>query len=201
MVSRTPPKLATAILKHLSTDDALAGDLREQYASGKSASWYWLQVLSLIIVGEPRHSVLVVRGVLVGLITFRVGRVVADPISDLVMGRWVLDWLIVHLGSHPFVMLWAVQLWMRPLQAATYLICGWVVAKTHQRSAPIVLSVVMALLLVRAALLTVQWLAHQWHTYGRIAYPGVEIAFTALPLLVLVGGWIAIRSEPRTQTA
>jgi hypothetical protein len=47
--SRTPPKLATAILNRLvPAHDALAGDLREAYVAGKSRSWYWGQVLAVV---------------------------------------------------------------------------------------------------------------------------------------------------------
>jgi hypothetical protein len=38
MMHRTPPKLATARLTRLSDNDALAGDLREAFLAGKSAS-------------------------------------------------------------------------------------------------------------------------------------------------------------------
>jgi len=43
---REPPQIATALLKRLSENEALAGDLREAYENGKSRSWYWRQVLT-----------------------------------------------------------------------------------------------------------------------------------------------------------
>ena len=47
--TRTPPKLATTLLKHLGPrNDALAGDLREAYEAGKSRRWYWGQVITII---------------------------------------------------------------------------------------------------------------------------------------------------------
>jgi len=191
---REPPALATTLFRCLVANDSLDGDLREAYAQGKSAWWYWRQVLSAIIVGGPRRSVLVVRGLVFGWIVLRVCGAIAAPISRVVMGGWVLDWMIVHLGSHPFVMLWATQLWWRPVTAATYLVCGWLVARTHARSADIILAVLMAPVLIASALSTVEYLVTQHRAYGHVAYPNFEIAFTMLPFLLFVGGWLATRS-------
>jgi hypothetical protein len=46
-----PPAVATWLLEHLTsrrTNDALAGDLLEEFTHGRSASWYWRQVLLAI---------------------------------------------------------------------------------------------------------------------------------------------------------
>jgi hypothetical protein len=50
---RKPPKLATWLLQQLGSGyhtDSLAGDLIEQFARGRSRSWYWWQVLIAILV-------------------------------------------------------------------------------------------------------------------------------------------------------
>ena len=49
-----PPTLATRLLERLASGphgDALAGDLIEQYRQGRSAAWYWRQVLLAILFG------------------------------------------------------------------------------------------------------------------------------------------------------
>jgi len=56
MKSSQPPRIAAWLLKHLWTEpysDALAGDLSEEYRRGRSAFWYWKQVL-IAIVGHNR---------------------------------------------------------------------------------------------------------------------------------------------------
>jgi hypothetical protein len=50
MTSRKPPKLAAALLRHLTADDgSLVGDLEEGFKSGKTSLWYWSQVLGIVL--------------------------------------------------------------------------------------------------------------------------------------------------------
>jgi hypothetical protein len=52
MKSSQPPSLATWVLEHLvrREDDALAGDLMEEFSQGRSNRWYWYQVLAALLV-------------------------------------------------------------------------------------------------------------------------------------------------------
>jgi hypothetical protein len=48
-----PPSLATWLLEHLmpgDRNDALAGDLLEEFRNGRSTRWYWRQVLAAIAI-------------------------------------------------------------------------------------------------------------------------------------------------------
>ncbi|HUV68415.1 MAG TPA: hypothetical protein VMW15_02050 [Terracidiphilus sp.] len=54
MNRREPPPLATWMLEHLTAgdcNDALAGDLLEEFRSGRTTAWYWGQVLNAIGLG------------------------------------------------------------------------------------------------------------------------------------------------------
>jgi hypothetical protein len=54
MRASEPPPLATWLLNHLrhgDEDEALLGDLLEDFRRGRSAAWYWRQVLAAILVG------------------------------------------------------------------------------------------------------------------------------------------------------
>jgi hypothetical protein len=49
-----PPALATWLVEHMVSgvnNEALAGDLLEQFGQGRSAGWYWRQVIAAIFVG------------------------------------------------------------------------------------------------------------------------------------------------------
>jgi len=58
MKTINPPVIATWILEHLTPgdrNDALFGDLLEEFSSGRSASWYWRQVAAAIAIGYFRE--------------------------------------------------------------------------------------------------------------------------------------------------
>jgi hypothetical protein len=58
MKSSKPPVLATWVVEHMvpgGRNDALAGDLLEQFSQGRSARWYWRQVFGAMIVGFSKE--------------------------------------------------------------------------------------------------------------------------------------------------
>ena len=66
MTAREAPRLATILLERLGPDpETLVGDLAEEYIAGRSAAWYWRQVLGSIVIGAGRdlwtHKWLVVQ--------------------------------------------------------------------------------------------------------------------------------------------
>jgi hypothetical protein len=57
MSTTSPPRLAAWLLERLvsgAKKESLIGDLAEQYEHGRSAAWYWRQVLTAILVGTAR---------------------------------------------------------------------------------------------------------------------------------------------------
>src|SRR5580658_276016 len=59
MKSSKPPALATWLVEHLiprGKNEALAGDLLEQFGDWRSAAWYWRQVLVAILVRFSNES-------------------------------------------------------------------------------------------------------------------------------------------------
>lgn len=54
---RKPPSLATRIFERLGPDDdALFGDLLEEYGRGRSRAWYWSQVLASVALSASRRT-------------------------------------------------------------------------------------------------------------------------------------------------
>jgi preprotein translocase subunit SecY len=59
MTDRQPPTLATWLLtRAVRRNDALVGDLLEEYRRGRSAVWYWRQVLTAVVVGGTQATAL-----------------------------------------------------------------------------------------------------------------------------------------------
>jgi hypothetical protein len=59
MSRNSPPLLASWMLEHFTLgcrNEALTGDLLEEFRSGRSARWYWRQVLGAIIIGLSRAA-------------------------------------------------------------------------------------------------------------------------------------------------
>ena len=103
--------LATWILEHLtfgSHNEALSGDLLEEFRLGRSAGWYWRQVLSAVGVGVVSKC----RGYVLPLV-FAAGwsmfypvwqlSIWRDQLTQSVFDRWsALDWpysISLELGS------------------------------------------------------------------------------------------------------
>ncbi len=82
---REPPRLATRLLHALCHNEALVGDLVEEYRLGRSVTWYWRQAVIAIVVGGLVH----VRRLVVPLVSFAVGFLIAlafiGPIVEFTM--------------------------------------------------------------------------------------------------------------------
>jgi hypothetical protein len=134
-----PPAFATWLLRHLGSsphNDAIIGDLIEQYEQAPSSVWYWKQCLKAIAVGlfnECRgHKFETVRALLIGwavlFIYFKTFEAVRDLFAALQSWSrsWRHDWLLL-----PFFTLDAI------------LFCftaGWLIARLHRsRHVPMVL--------------------------------------------------------------
>ena len=111
----------------LSLDGALNGDLREERESGRSAVWYWKQVVIAVCVGTwgtiRDHKVLALRAVVTG---FAMEYLVGYFYTSIfwLMHRFHFKYPApLSLGD------WAMQLSLILLaQGAT----GWVVARAHR---------------------------------------------------------------------
>ena len=196
-----PPKHATALLKRLGPQNAaLAGDLWERYQFGQSRRWYWGQVVQAILRANELH--LVLRGVIVGWLTLYVLSRITAPFNRQVMGTWALDWLIVHLGSNPFVMWFAVT-WSFPAEIVRYILAGWIVGKTHPSCRRIAVSGFLITVLLLSGIRTVELFKLHEKAYGPFdRFAVVTLACGALdPLVIIAGGWIANSSRRRREVA
>ena len=187
------PVVATWLLKHFVDNEALAGDLVEEYRSGRSALWYWKQVLSGIVVTTASqlrtHKVLAVRAILLGW-------AVSYVTAHLIFGfpapfdyyiPWNLGRFLPHLFSGSF---WNFSYFYMFLPSLVFMPSGWVVARLHRPN--------MAMALAWAASVPIFALPELYrladdastnsrflpYLYRAVIYVGVEVASTLVGSLL-----------------
>src|SRR5215831_2947059 len=106
-----PPALATWLLEHThfgSAHSVIAGDLHEEFHRGRSAAWYWRQVLMAIVVGcasdVRHHPVLAIRAILITWVANYGALVLGREVMMELSGRHFLTpqlamWPICFLGG------------------------------------------------------------------------------------------------------
>jgi hypothetical protein len=141
-----PSRCRQFVLDRVALDPHLVGDLWEE-GERHGVWWFSRQVTAALCLNGcrdlRRHPWLAVRAIAVGCLTTTVCVWALRPVSRLMNG-WVLDQLIVNLGSHALVMLWATDLHAFPAIAATGVMAGWVVGRSHRGHAGIVVAVTIA---------------------------------------------------------
>lgn len=119
---RTSYAIAAWIFELLGLDDALAGDLLEEHALGRSGIWYWRQVLIAILISIYRdirdHKVLALRAVATGCAINSLWILLVNFLHP-----WVPPLAVMRVNplNHPLVMVILTQV-------AT----GWILARTHR---------------------------------------------------------------------
>ena len=135
------PRVATWLAERFLTSprrESLIGDLVEQYREGRSATWYWSQVLRAIVVSITEelaaHKLLALRAVAVGMIAtylLQMGPIVwvGVPAEDWVIRRVVN---CEATGGGFWCQFWVNQF---SFELVVYVACaltGWIVARLHR---------------------------------------------------------------------
>lgn len=119
MSIRRPPALAAWLLDRLGytrENPALAGDLLEEFQTGRSPAWYWRQAAMVILNGARRNAVVlqwyleaVAAGLLAEVLTayvlwrFQLPQRAPDPgLGILSSFKWLLFVIAVILGFNVF---------------------------------------------------------------------------------------------------
>jgi hypothetical protein len=123
---------AAWLLERLNLDPAIAGDLLEERANGRSGAWYWTQVSGVICInlwsGIRDHKLLALRAVAFGCA------------MNYGFHLLVVEFLAARLNLPEFAWYFIVLL--------TEILAGWVVARTHRAlPMPMVVAFVMWLVL------------------------------------------------------
>ena len=204
MRTSNPPIVATWLLERLYTSaksESLIGDLAECYGHGRSATWYWRQVLPAIALSfckEVRgHILLAIRAVVTGWAAFFMFRF----ISFGMLSRFHLDFqLVTHLGSATGIPLTWLIFWT-PIWIAS----GWFLAIHHRPHSAFMLLAFSASVLLWH-LQGLPWIIHLLFEaisnprfFPQIAFDLMEL--TLPPMCIVLGGLLAglSRSGPSAQ--
>jgi hypothetical protein len=70
MTGHTPSRMAAALLKLIACgNDALAGDLEEQFRTGRSTRWYWSQVAAIAVRSRRIQAAVILAATLMTIAT------------------------------------------------------------------------------------------------------------------------------------
>lgn len=135
MRSMNPPVVATWLLKQLGSgpnNDALLGDLIEQYAERRSRIWYWRQVLVAIVVSFCRevgaHKLLALRAIVTGWAVIFVYRLLFRPSATALS----IELSVMHLHEHGFIYGAISYLYWYLIYTPVLAAAGWLVARLHR---------------------------------------------------------------------
>lgn len=121
---RSSHAIAVWLFDRLGLDVALSGDLLEEREQGRSAIWYWKQVLIALLVGIwgaiRDHKVLALRAVATGF-----------AMEYFFLFLWEHQSVLFKTNGLPLI---SIVGWMGNLSIVllTQTATGWVVAKTHR---------------------------------------------------------------------
>jgi hypothetical protein len=178
-----PPVIATWLLDRFGVtrrNEALAGDLIEEFHSSNSRAWYWAQALIAILVNVRAdlwaHKLLGIRAILVGEI--------ASTILTITFANALTRW-------GPRFTITSATWWLCTLGAALVIngVSGWLVGRLHRPHG----AVMAVLFAVTACCLSVWWNSSLWsiHLTNSIDSPRFRL-YLAFDILYQFVSWLAV---------
>jgi hypothetical protein len=135
-MTRLKPPIVAAWLLHrfVRQNEALTGDLLEEYRVGRSVGWYWRQVLIAIVVGTVNvireHKVITVRAILLGwAVSYCFAYLIALPLYKFYA-------VVLRDFGLPTAGPWWQHYYLLPVAAISCIgsaLSGWLVARFHRR--------------------------------------------------------------------
>lgn len=119
---RPPPALLTWLAQRLLSNQALLGDLVEQFGSGRSAAWYWRQALGSILLGSYQdvrlHKLMTLRAIVVGwgvlTVPWSIVRTIVRTFGfPLHLGLFEVSY-VLFMSIVAFASGWVVRRWHPP---------------------------------------------------------------------------------------
>jgi hypothetical protein len=209
-MNRRPPAAAVWLLRTFgagTTTDDLLGDLSEEYAAGRSAWWFWWQVLAAIpisITNEVRaHPVLTLRAIAIGwtaMFLLNIGGSFVQEVIEVNGYPWPRVDVPMYSPTAGVTMFIPINTWIliyAPVVAfvrivlAAYL-AGWLVGRLHVRHRVSAVLAFVGLLIAQsiyASSITPPRPADIWIIVAWPPFESRRWAFLLTPLVVsLLGG-------------
>jgi hypothetical protein len=204
----TPPAGATGLLLRFGPqDDALVGDLVEEYRSGRSRAWYWRQVLAAVALGAGRQvraePVRALRTLVTGWATLLVLFVAFGDMTAEGVAGWVWNW--DRPSAYATEVWWPFQIAAVAVSYTGFALSALAVVRLQRRDAgPMLVAYAASVVVVLAASAgLIEVLTRQ---YGNLAVPhalfyavSVTLPYqwrsglVLAPMIVLVAGFIGCR--------
>lgn len=187
MRSPNPPAVATWVLEHAEVDEALTGDLAEEYRKGRSTLWYWRQSLlaTFVLSGSTilAHKWLALRAILTGWLAWA---------TITLVRRQIPGW--IETVDPAAAMMWSAStVWV--IRYTTWVAVGWIIGRLHRpyHAAMVMAYVGFTLMMSMPAVsrLAVDVLGHP-----RYAAPSASTVVFAVVSL-LIGGLLSAPSSRR----
>lgn len=202
-----PPKIALTVLRLLAPGtEALAGDLLEQFQSGRSELWLWREVIAAIAAGCGRQlqsdrlgaAKAVALGWAAMLIFFFVAGDLLAHSADQTVPR-----LLSYLGANQAGSLWLASLRYIPPTVIGCVLSGWVVGR------PVLFYAASVFIALLAAVTAIAWFAAPIavpHTLFYVIILALPYwwwsGLLIVPLLIVIGGLLRVASaHPLTGNA
>ncbi len=127
-VTRRP--VPTWLLKNLGVDEAVIGDLVEEYQSGRSTRWFYWQALRAIFVALRQHTVLTIVAVALGwLVLWLFFRFADAPLAGLDRELFAAGVMDRYSGAW-----WLRSALMWGAIGLPFFVSGWMVATVASRT-------------------------------------------------------------------
>ena len=209
---RQPPAIPNWLLGRFgSFEDALVGDIYQEWSTGRSMGWFWQQTLSAIACATIRDirqrpwraCTALLLGWSVAAAAFLSGDTIAEGLAGFIWGWDRQHAYVNHYWAPFYVGAWLVAL-------IGFGTSAWLVARLHRRNPAMLLGYVAAtftLLLVSGLLLEVVVLRGKPFP---LVHPVFYAVFTTMPyfwhsgivlvpLVMLLCGTTALRTRQRLQ--
>jgi hypothetical protein len=202
------------LLRRLSPpgDEALCGDLLEEYRAGRSDAWYTRQVIAAIAVGAVRgiagRRLLAVRAIAVGWVALLLFFGMAGDVLAGGTRHWI-SYRIDELGLWVFgADPWRIVRFLPPWFCG-FFVAGALVGRTHRvHAAAMLAAFTLSVLIVMSGAAIMVWVypyptrvPHALFYVIFTALPNVWwVGFVLVPVLILAAGLCAtasVREAPR----